>query len=216
MIKRLADMKMSICFASLGILFFSACKSKNRTYTLDDVMNDTLTESRMFANAFEVEQRNSKLYAKYIYSNKSNVKAIFDVISLSIGNIERYIGQLPETRTHKLNEAPAVYGKRWHQIEPLYLKTLSAIRIAIQNNPQAGILYEKSAHVKCTIDDLEGAIQDLLTAIRLDPNCSDCYEHLGYYYELNNEFSKACESLRKARDLGAEIQQSDIRLVCDN
>lgn len=202
--------------APLLLLVSFACKNKNRIYTADDVIKDTLTEAHTFSNSIEVEERNNQLFMKYVYTNNSNEGALYWMFGLAIGNIERYIhGAFPESRSHKLNEAPAVYGSRWAQIEPLYLKLLSAIRTALKDHPSSSTLYEHSADVKCTINDLKGAIADMLMAIRLNPTSSKCHELLGYYYELDNDLPKACEYLRKARDLGAEIRQADILEVCD-
>jgi len=203
-------------YATSIILLFSMCKSPNRAYTIDDVYKDTLTEGHTYYNSYEVEKRNNQLFNKYIYSNKSDRKAAYNIISLSIGNIERYTGQLPEVRAHRLNEAPIIFRNHWRQIEPLYLKVLAATRTAIKDHPESSGLYKHSADVKCTINDVHGAIQDMLMAINLNPTDGDSYEMLGYYYELNNEFTKACESLRKARDLGEEIRQSDIEEVCND
>jgi len=203
-------------FTIFFVLLFSMCKSKTGPYTINDVNNDTLTEGHIYYNSYDVEIRNNQLFNKYIYSNKSDVKAAYNIISLSIGNIERYTGQLPEVRSSRLNEAPLVFRNHWSQIEPLYLKVLAATRIAIKDHPESSGLYKHSADVKCTINDVPGAISDMLTAIRLNPTDGDSFEMLGYYYELNNEYDKACESLRKARDLGEEIRQSNIEEVCND
>ena len=195
-------------------MFIGSCEGQKHVYTDKDLINDTLSRALMFSSPYEVEMRNTALLNKYVYPGNSSEGTISMAIGFCVGNIERYTGQLPESRSRRLNEAPEVFGKRWEQIEPLYTKVLAAIRSAILDHPQSAILFEHSALLKCTINDLAEAIRDMLIAIKLKPT-SYRYLKLGFFYELDNQLTKSCESLRKARDLGASIDQSTIRRVCN-
>jgi hypothetical protein len=198
-----------------SFLVFNSCSAQeHKVFKSKDVSDDTLSTARDLKSPYIVEDRNNQLLMKYIYSGKSEAMAINYVIGLCIGNIERYCHYLPDIPPHKLNEAPIVYGKYWKEIEPLYTKVLSATRVAISDYPKSAILFEQSSILKCRIGDVGGAIQDMLTAITFGPNAWR-YMRLGFYYELNNEFAKACENLKKARDLGQPINQSRINEACE-
>lgn len=198
-----------------SFLLLNSCSAQqNKIFKYKDVNDDPLSNAQDLKSPYNVEDINNKLLKKYIYSGKSEVNAINYVIGICIGNIERYCDHLPDIPSHKLNEAPIVYGKYWKEIEPLYTQVLAATRFAISDYPKSAILFENSSVLKCRVGDVEGAIKDMLTAISVEPN-GWRYMRLGFYYELNNEFAKACENLKKARDLGQNINQSRINEACD-